>query len=175
MLLLRIEDPAERGCYYFRDTLIAGYAAHFEGECPLDDDIHPEPPYDTLLAPVWKQILLGSHPAISSLQYRFAFASVEQFHHWFYTEESRAILSREGFHVSLIEVEECNVVVGSAQAVFDNRLARRVGKFACCLPVETASAIVEAVASGSVSYLAVNSDRRMRARKRAEAQAPQAA
>lgn len=138
MIVLRIENEFGAGCYINHGSDKGARAAHNFGGCPMDDQFHPCPDEDFKLSAQWDDIVRGSHPHISGVQNRFGFASVEQFHRWFYTPEARAILSREHFAVSVYDVPEQYVAIGGSQVVYDRRFVNLLGRFPCDLTVEDA-------------------------------------
>lgn len=142
MLVLRIENTKGEGCY----STVGAKDAHDRGECPIDDNFHPGPFQDERLAPHWRAIMHGysAHPTMSALTTRFGFLTVGQYHRWFYTAESRDILSR-AFEVSIYLVPDDCVAEGDSQCLFDAAKAKRLDRFPCNLTVEEALACVQTV------------------------------
>jgi hypothetical protein len=140
MLVLRIETATGEGCYTARRPAISANDAHNDGYCPLDSGLHPNPYDDARLCPQWRKIVgdsSGYHPTITNLGNRFGFVSAEQYHRWFYSEESRAILSTS-YQVSVYLVPDDCVAEGDSQCVFEAARAKLLGRFPCDLPIEDA-------------------------------------
>lgn len=129
MLILRIEDTDGVGCYTPSWKEGAMYA-HERGGCDLEmTGRHPSPSNDrtrvegaTLghnnFCDAYDDVDRHHHPTIPDPGNRFGFASPEQYHRWFYTPKSRALLKTLGFSASLYGVPDECYIASEHQAVF---------------------------------------------------------
>jgi hypothetical protein len=149
MLILRIEDVHRNGCYSVsnRTSRETAMRAHDFGNCMLTTDAHPEPHQDTKLSSLWRMIRRAKHPSISSLHVRFGFTDVAQYFEWFYTARARQILRELGYYISIYEVPQAYVELGSTQCVFDMRHAISITQAACDLGYECLETLLNDIAT----------------------------
>jgi hypothetical protein len=135
MLILRIEAEDGTGCYSENFSKSA-HRAHDYGDCMLTITRHPCPYEDAKLKDRWNLIINSMDPHISSLHVRFAFATPEQYHHWFHTLRSREILREVGLRATFKDVPDQRVAVGDTQCVYDRRHAIERATTACDTPMD---------------------------------------
>jgi len=90
-------------------------------DLPVCDTVHPIPENDSQLMEATSDLRWSFSENI------FGFVSEEQFKFWFYNDEYIDLLIEDGFRMTIYEVPDEYVYIGSTQVIFNSNHAKQFG------------------------------------------------
>lgn len=105
MIFYRVENEHLQGPYC-SDTNIMSYTVdtyHYYGNYDKYLSDHPNPRNDSKLSSIWDI----KYPHGDYEDYLFGFESLEKLFQWFFLKEDIEFLTKNNFHVSIYETDDC--------------------------------------------------------------------